>query len=135
MQHALMRALERPASKAPIDNVAAWVVSVATNEVRRRGRRRQLERRTLKLLMPLERSSTTVPDESAEDLRRAFGTLSFRQRQVVALFYFHDLDVKSIADVLVVSEGTVKKALSRARTRLASALVPSPNPEPEVNHV
>jgi RNA polymerase sigma-70 factor (ECF subfamily) len=135
VQHALLKALERPDSKAPIENLAGWCVSVATNAVRRRGRRQQLERRLLGLLAPTQPSSASVGDDAALDLHRAFASLPFRQRQVLGLYYFHDLDVRSIADALTVSEGTVKKALHRGRSQLAAVLEPTTCKKPEVNNV
>jgi RNA polymerase sigma factor (sigma-70 family) len=48
--------------------------------------------------------------------------LSPQQRAVVVLTYWNDLDPAAIAQMLDVSEGTVRKQLTRARTRLREAL-------------
>ncbi len=56
-------------------------------------------------------------------VREAVDDLPWRQRDVVCLYYFLDLDVATVAELLDVSQGTVKTALSRARTRLAANLV------------
>lgn len=66
-----------------------------------------------------------APDESVGDrqvLWRAMQGLGRRQRAVVALRYFHDLDERSIAETLGISVGTVKSQLSRALATLRTTL-------------
>ncbi len=48
--------------------------------------------------------------------------LSPQQRAVVFLTYWEDLEARSVADLLGVSEGTVRKQLGRARIRLREVL-------------
>jgi len=57
---------------------------------------------------------------SREGLRlaRLLGTLPETQRAVIALYYYEDYDVKEIAGILEIPEGTVKTHLSRARSAL-----------------
>lgn len=56
------------------------------------------------------------------DLQRAVRALPTRQAQAVVLHYLLGYDVRVVASILGVSEGTIKTALSRARTSLARAL-------------
>ena len=51
-------------------------------------------------------------------LVEALTTLTPRQRTALALGYVEDLDVRSIADRMRCSEGTVKSQLSRGTQRL-----------------
>lgn len=55
-------------------------------------------------------------------------TLPAKYREVLTLFYFHDLDVKATAQSLGLREGTVKARLSRGRVllhrKLATVLDP-----------
>jgi len=53
---------------------------------------------------------------------RAVVTLSLQQRAVIYLTYWEDLTVSSVAAVLDVSEGTVRRQLNRARTKLRKVL-------------
>lgn len=53
---------------------------------------------------------------------RALATLGRRQRAVVVLRYFEDLDEKSIAEALGISVGTVKSQHSRALAHLRTTL-------------
>jgi RNA polymerase sigma factor (sigma-70 family) len=58
----------------------------------------------------------------APEVSAAVSGLSPQQRAVVFLTYWDDLDVSSVASLLEVSEGTVRKQLSRARDRLRKVL-------------
>ena len=48
--------------------------------------------------------------------------LSPQQRAVIFLTYWEDLDVRAVAELLDVSEGTVRRQLARARKRLREVL-------------
>jgi RNA polymerase sigma-70 factor (ECF subfamily) len=68
-------------------------------------------------------SATIFPDdEPALEVGQAVRGLSPQQRAVVFLAYWQDLDVTSIARLLGVSDGTVRRQLARARGRLREVL-------------
>jgi RNA polymerase sigma-70 factor (ECF subfamily) len=122
VQEAFARALEIRRRGAVIDNLPAWVVTVALNRARSGRRRDDAERRAVGRLA----ARATVgaePDREVEPVvRDALEGLARRQREAVVLYYFLDLDVATVARILGVAEGTVKTALSRARSRLAVLL-------------
>jgi RNA polymerase sigma-70 factor (ECF subfamily) len=60
--------------------------------------------------------------ESSADAQRALQQLSPQQRAVVYLTYWDDLTPTQIAELLDVSEGTVRKQLARAREQLRRIL-------------
>lgn len=64
----------------------------------------------------------TADQEPSVDAHRALATLSPQQRAVVYLTYWDDLTPAQIADLLDVSEGTVRKQLARAREALRRIL-------------
>jgi len=70
-----------------------------------------------------EYSHTTshAPAEASE-LRRAIANLPERQRLVLFLHYFADLDYRTIADVVGIRPGTVGATLTAARGALHRAL-------------
>ena len=68
-----------------------------------------------------QRADVTV-DPIAADSRAALSALSLQQRTVVFLTYWADQTPADIAEVLDVSEGTVRKQLARARARLREVL-------------
>lgn len=55
-------------------------------------------------------------------VHRAIGTLSDDHRAVITMHHLEGMDVLNIADILGVSEGTVKSRLSRARAELRRKL-------------
>lgn len=97
----------------------AWVTTVALNKARTATRRQRAEARAIARL-PLSEAVERAVD--LLDVRSALGRLSLRQRQVTVLRYWLDLDVRTIATVLGVTDGTVKTQLARARTALAPLL-------------
>lgn len=56
------------------------------------------------------------------DVRDAVLALSVRQRAVIVLTYWSDLDPASVAEHLGISEGSVRRHLARARARLREVL-------------
>lgn len=68
----------------------------------------------------------TVPDHAADiadsdDLWRALATLTARERVVVVLRYYQDLDDQTIADLLGIKPSTVRATASRALAALRKA--------------
>ena len=71
----------------------------------------------------------SMPDAAAavgasEDVRAALGLLSPQERACVVLRHFDDLTVPVIAETLGLAEGTVKRYLSDAHTKLGVVLTP-----------
>ena len=121
VQTAFVKAIERVRRGHDIERVPAWIVTVAINETRSRWRRRRTEDATLGRLDGRARPDDT--DHAALlDLDAALRELPVRQQQAMVLHYLLGLDIASIAATLGVGEGTVKKAMARARERLAAAL-------------
>jgi RNA polymerase sigma-70 factor (ECF subfamily) len=60
--------------------------------------------------------------ERSSEIHAALLELTVRQRAAIALFYYLDMPVKEVADVMHCSEGTIKSTLSDARRRLRKLL-------------
>ena len=71
-----------------------------------------------------DRASDGVFEYGDQDraLRRAVVALPPKYRDVLILFYFHNMDVSSTARSLALPEGTVKARLSRGRDILRKKL-------------
>jgi RNA polymerase sigma-70 factor (ECF subfamily) len=93
---------------------SAWVVRVALNHHVSRWRR---TRREVALIADVGTHPVTDSPER-DDLLRAVAALPDRQRQVVALRIFLDLDTRQTAETLGLSPGTVTAHLHRALTAL-----------------
>jgi RNA polymerase sigma-70 factor (ECF subfamily) len=118
VQEAFVRAVRRIESFRGDGPLEGWlwriVVNVATN-----GRREPLT-----VALPEEEPvADTSPAAIAEaELAAAMSGLSERQRLVLFLRYFADLDYATIAEALSISSGTVGATLTTARSALAQAL-------------
>jgi len=110
VQEAFATAVRKRASfrgEGPLD---AWlwraVVNCSLNQVRR------------PTPPPSPADATFEPATRDEDVRSALSDLSERQRLTLFLRYYADLDYRTIASVLDVTEGTVGATLNAARRAL-----------------
>lgn len=78
------------------------------------------------------RADASAPPTADPALGRALAALSRRQRQVVVLRFWLDLDVATTASVLGLAPGTVKATTHHAMTALRRALAEQPGEDLEV---
>ena len=117
---AFVRVIRSPVWPEARDRRALWVRAVvfeSRSMVRSSVRRRERERRVA--VPALVSEETTAVDTHVVD---ALDVLSVQQRAVVMLTYWLDLTPASIAELLDVSEGSVRKQLARARARMKEVL-------------
>lgn len=69
----------------------------------------------------LERTPAPEPPDHA-DLHSAIDRLPEKLRVTIILFYFRDMDIVSVAQILNIPPGTVKSRLNKARARLKEVL-------------
>ena len=62
------------------------------------------------------------PPDEAVAVRDVLNRLAPQESLVAALYYFEDLSVKQVSEILGIPEGTVKTRLFRARASLKNAL-------------
>ena len=104
------------------EHIRRWLLTVAVNKAKNlvksawKRKRRSFEE--------LDSVGVTVGFSSAEDreLLDAVAELPLRCRTVIHLFYYEDYKVKEIAEMLDVSENTVKSQLHRGRKLLKAIL-------------
>jgi RNA polymerase sigma factor (sigma-70 family) len=65
-----------------------------------------------------------TPPEVRPEVLAAVFRLSMKQRAVIVLTYWEDLDPRSISRRMGISEGSVKRHLARGRSRLKEVLNP-----------
>jgi len=103
-----------------------WLFGVAHRAVQR-SHRNVFRRRRLTDRLASERSSVTVPDPSDDPLRArldvAIAHLRARDRELLQLTLWDDLDRSTIAELLGCSVNAVDIRYHRAMTRLRSRLV------------
>jgi RNA polymerase sigma-70 factor, ECF subfamily len=115
---ALVRALERWERVQAMDSPEGWTYRVGVNLLRRRGRRRALERRHLARTGPAPAQS---PND-ATDVWLVVCALPRRQREAIALRYLLGLSEAEVADTMGVAVGTASATLASARVRLGQWL-------------
>ena len=104
---------------------AAWVVRTALNAGVSRWRRRRREVPVPDLAVVADRPAGDAAGGRLDPrIMAALSRLPERQRQVVALRLFLDLDTGHTARVLGVAPGTVQSHLGRAIASLRSELIP-----------
>jgi len=121
VQEAMAKAWDRLERGVEIEALDRWTAVVAFNAVRSRFRRLRREDLTAELVPVDDGVADGHPDPDGA-LLAAVRTLPHRQRVSVLLVYYLDLSVREAAEVMSVSEGTVKNALFRARQSLAVRL-------------
>ncbi len=116
-QDAFLAAYRRWDRISSYDDAGAWVRRVTVNRSISTARRRVAE---AKALLRLSRERAVVPDLSVESehVWAAVRSLPRRQAQVTALYYWDRLNSREIAEILDLTEPTVKTHLQRAREAL-----------------
>jgi RNA polymerase sigma factor (sigma-70 family) len=118
LSSAMVKVLRSPAW-ARVENHRSYLYRAVLNEARNEHRNRQ--RRWTKELRAAADDRTYLPEYRPEVLA-AIKRLSVRQRAVVVLCYWEDLHLEEIASCLGISEGSVRRHLARARSKLRGIL-------------
>jgi RNA polymerase sigma factor (sigma-70 family) len=116
VHEAFVRALARAGDYRGEGSVEAWVWSVVVNEARRAASAQPAP------LAPIEPKASVSRLDQVDGLRRLVAALPERQRLVLFLRYYADLDYRSIAVATGVEPGTVAATLSHAHASLRRAL-------------
>jgi RNA polymerase sigma-70 factor (ECF subfamily) len=121
---AVVKALATPAWPE-VRNRKAYLYRSVFNEsqtwLRRAGRRPLLESLAHARAHARDEERFELPN-LRPDVRVAVTGLSLRQRAVIVLTYWADLDPRTVADRLGISEGAVRRHLARARAHLREVL-------------
>lgn len=94
----------------------AWLLRVTINRART-----YVTSAWFRRTVPLE-EAVTFPQEEQRQLDEALGQLSPGDRTLLHLFYFEELSIREISQLLHRKESTVRTQLTRARQRLKTIL-------------
>jgi RNA polymerase sigma-70 factor (ECF subfamily) len=95
--------------------VKTWLIRILINECNQILRYKQ----KVIAMHDLHTSESAGPGSESVEIHEVVNRLEEDLRVVVTLYYFEDLAVKQIAELLGISEGTIKSRLYRARQALA----------------
>lgn len=127
VQDVMLAAWEHAARFEARSKVKTWLLVIARNRAINTYRKRRLPVIDISDVFHL-RSEDTGPTEAiekheqAEQVREAIRQLPEAQREVLTLVFYHQLTGPEVAEVLGISEGTVKSRLHRAKDVLKRVL-------------
>jgi RNA polymerase sigma-70 factor (ECF subfamily) len=104
----------------------SWLLKIMLNHCRSRMRKAAWRGLFFRDIQDYELvSDERGPEQSAveKELSAELTRLPYKYREVIILYYYHDLSVKEISEYLQDKEGTVKSKLSRGRILLKDILV------------
>ena len=120
VQSAFVSAVRHRRSFRGAGPLEAWVWRIVVNEARHGIR--ETSDQTSGIAAPPANGNGHADDEDLFGVRRFIAALPPRQREVVFLRYFADLDYRTIARVLGLEPGTVSATLSAAHQTLRKRL-------------
>jgi RNA polymerase sigma-70 factor (ECF subfamily) len=120
VQDGVATAIRKRASYRGEGTLEAWLWSIVLNAIRDRHR----ERAHAQMLAAdaVDAFAAVTEGEPMDDVRDAVRRLPERQRLVLFLRFYADMDYGTIAALLGISEGTVGASLNAARTTLRGLL-------------
>ncbi len=118
---AFVRAFERWDRIRVMESPGGWLYRVALNELRRKHRRRSVERELLRRQPPADEAERPPPIADPR-VWEAVRQLPRRQRSAIALRYVLDLTERDVARTMGIRRGTAAATLTSARRNLQRAL-------------
>ena len=113
---ALVRSKKTFASE---EHLKAWLIRVVLNQCKKKYYHEQkyqpTKKETIDYLVEQTKEET---DNGSEHLHEMLYTLSEKYRKVIVLYYMEEMTTKEIANILRISESTVRKRLQRGRDML-----------------
>lgn len=112
--------------------VKTWLLVIARNRAINATRRKKLPLIDINQVFDLSSDDTgpmeaVVRHEAQDKVRLAIQKLPEGQREVLVLVFYHQLSGPEVAEVLDISEGTVKSRLHRAKDKLKGLLAQEGN--------
>lgn len=130
-QDTLLLVIKRLPSYRGASSFTTWLYAVTLNVCRDRLRKRRTRERLIQVLQVLFRVKSetheqieqrVIAREADAAVWQAIKTLPDKEREVVVLRYYHQLQQDCIAQMLGVSDRTVRTRLSAAHAALRTAL-------------
>ncbi len=128
VQDTFVIAFQKIAQLNDAAKLKSWLIMIATNECRRRMRKWSWKHIFLHKEDSYEANivddSELQPEQSLlvsfrdTQIHVCIQQLPYKYREVVTLYYFQELTIKEICDVISEKENTVKTRLARGRTQL-----------------
>lgn len=118
VSEAVLKAYEHILELRNRKKMKSWIFQILVNE----SKSCLKKRKRLDLVEDFSGFELKNEEEKTYDLLEFVYQLEDTFKEVIILYYFDEFRVKEIADILNISEGTVKSRLSRARLKLKQFL-------------
>lgn len=114
---AIISAYEHLDSLKDVDKFKAWIMMITANEAKKIYRKR-------KRMEPVEDIGVSGPvhNDTHDELWEVVLKLEERYRSVIILYYYEQMKIREISNILHITEGTVKSRMSRAKQKLRKHL-------------
>lgn len=122
ISNATLKAYEKIATLRQLEFFKTWITRILINECNAIIKQKQ---KVIYIDSYTENQNDTYTsnNETSIDVKQAMNKLEKELNQIVILYYFDDLSVEEISNMLEIPKGTVKSRLSRARQVLAKELI------------
>lgn len=126
-QEAIFKAIQNIDQLRDSDKIEAWVKKIAINNATDLLNKNK-KVVSIELVAPILDSQENSPEyimnsqETFEAVRGIVESLDPAMKQIIHLYYYQEMKVKDIADLLQKPEGTIKTLLYRARNSIRSKL-------------
>lgn len=122
ISNATLKAYEKIETLRQLEFFKTWITRILINECNVIIRKKQ---KVVYIDSYTENQNDTYTgnNETSIDVKQAMNKIEKELKQIVILYYFDDLSVEEIANMLEIPKGTVKSRLSRARQALAKELI------------
>lgn len=114
ISEAILKAYKNKSKLKDIEKFKPWMMKIVSNECYNLLRKNN----RLELVDDINSLNLVHTDKEYTSLRDLVGDLSEEFSSVIVLFYYEDMSIKDISNVLEISEGTVKSRLYRAKEKL-----------------
>ncbi len=122
ISNATLKAYEKIETLRQLEFFKTWITRILINECNIIIKQKQ---KVTYIENYIENQNNTYANNNEEkiDVQQAINKLEKELKQIVILYYFDDLSIEEISNILEIPKGTVKSRLSRARQCLAKELL------------
>lgn len=120
MQETVLKVFKGINNIKKLESFKSWIFKIMINECNNILR----SRKKISIFTKLFKEESYVDEYNFENepVMKGIKSLKEDSKKVILLYYYEDLSVKDIAEILKISEGTVKSRLARARGKLSEML-------------
>lgn len=114
LSESILKAYKNKDKIKDVNNFKLWIMKILANECYNLIRKNK----RFELIDNLESLNLIHMDKSSNNLKEIVEKLNKEYSSVIVLYYYEDMSIKQISDILNIPEGTVKSRLSRAKSKL-----------------